>query len=242
MPPSLQIHFTGFQEQRRQTGPPHCIADDADVLRQAGLRVRRCDESWTVRVATSQVLVVVIFVDWFYQINEWLLARSDRRRARTALVAGTLLFYLGSVVAIGFMFRSYAPKASCGTNIAFLSLTLLGTCPVASAGCRCVCCGTRRTLLCARLPVLQAERWTLLPWASFERFWDTSLATMPEEDTARQASQRPVSSGACTPLRSPFKDVVLAPEQSRFPLIGLHFGLATCCPACLHPRGSKEII
>ena len=34
------------------------------------------------------VLVVILFVDWFYMVNEWLLARSDKAHARLALVLG----------------------------------------------------------------------------------------------------------------------------------------------------------
>jgi hypothetical protein len=72
------------------------------------------------------VLVVILFVDWFYMINEWLLERSDQAFARLALVLGSLIFYLGSIVALGFMYKYYAPKASCGVNITFITLTIVG--------------------------------------------------------------------------------------------------------------------
>jgi Serine incorporator (Serinc) len=39
--------------------------------------------------------------------------------------AGTVFFYLGSLVALGFMYAYYAPKASCGTNIAFITITII---------------------------------------------------------------------------------------------------------------------
>jgi hypothetical protein len=71
------------------------------------------------------VLVIILFVIWFYQINDWLLARLDHAWAKFALVFGTVFFYLGSLVALGFMYNYYAPKASCGTNIAFITITII---------------------------------------------------------------------------------------------------------------------
>lgn len=72
------------------------------------------------------VLVVLIFVDWFYMINEYLLVRIDNAYARLALVLGSTLFYLGSIIAIGFLYHVYAPSASCSVNILFITLTLIG--------------------------------------------------------------------------------------------------------------------
>jgi len=40
--------------------------------------------------------------------------------------AGSLFFYLGSITALGFMYRSYAPHASCAANITFMTLTIVG--------------------------------------------------------------------------------------------------------------------
>ena len=188
--------------------------------------MQRCNKSRTARVATSQVLVVVIFVDWFYQINEWLLVRSDGKRACTALVAGTLLFYLGSVIAIIFMFRSYAPKASCGANIAFLSLTLIGACPAANAARQCVCCGAPGVLLLP-LDVLQAERWTALSRSSSGEIW-IPASQICSRKTQRGSRARTQYLLAPSPHRRPCREIVVGPKRSRCPVVGNCFGPATC--------------
>lgn len=41
-------------------------------------------------------------------------------------VAGSLFCYIGSLVALGFMYDYYAPQASCGANIAFITITIIG--------------------------------------------------------------------------------------------------------------------
>lgn len=65
---------------------------------------------------------LIILLDFVYDANDWLLGRP---RCAFALVAGSALLIVGSFVGAGFMFKFYAPSASCGLNIWFITSAIL---------------------------------------------------------------------------------------------------------------------
>ncbi|KAK9811743.1 hypothetical protein WJX72_009404 [[Myrmecia] bisecta] len=70
------------------------------------------------------ILQIIILLDWFFGINEWLLSR-DGWPERVALICGSALFFLGSLAVLGVLYHFYAPFASCSLNIFFITWTLI---------------------------------------------------------------------------------------------------------------------
>lgn len=70
------------------------------------------------------VLQLIILLEFFYWINEWLLERESRACA-VVLAGGSFLMIAGSFVGIGFMYNYYAPSSSCSLNIWFITSTIL---------------------------------------------------------------------------------------------------------------------
>ncbi|KAK9845928.1 hypothetical protein WJX81_006178 [Elliptochloris bilobata] len=74
------------------------------------------------------VLQVVLLLDCVYATSKWLTDHPGPWRI-VALVAGTVLLYVGALAVIGMLFHFYAPAPSCRLNIFFIGWTLiLGIC------------------------------------------------------------------------------------------------------------------
>ena len=58
------------------------------------------------------------------QINDFLISK-DELSHRVALVGATTTMLAGGLVILGFMYHYYAPYASCGLNIFFITWTLI---------------------------------------------------------------------------------------------------------------------
>ena len=58
------------------------------------------------------------------QINDFLISK-DELSHRIALVGATTTMLAGGLIILGFMYHYYAPYASCGLNIFFITWTLI---------------------------------------------------------------------------------------------------------------------
>jgi serine incorporator 1/3 len=70
------------------------------------------------------VIQLVILLEFIYGMNEYLLERDDRCSAFT-LVAASATLIAGSIVGMGFLYKYWAPQASCSLNIFFITWTLI---------------------------------------------------------------------------------------------------------------------
>ncbi|KAG1680171.1 hypothetical protein FOA52_000284 [Chlamydomonas sp. UWO 241] len=79
------------------------------------------------RVASGFYLVLqmILLIDLFYKVNEWLV-EDDVPKWRWALLGlGTLVCFGLGLVLIGFSYFYYAPRASCSLNIFFITWSLV---------------------------------------------------------------------------------------------------------------------
>ncbi|GAB4821842.1 hypothetical protein N2152v2_008888 [Parachlorella kessleri] len=68
------------------------------------------------------IFQLVLLLDFIYRINEWLL---ERERCSCVIVGLTGLLIVGSFVGSGFLYKYYAPHASCRLNIFFITWNIV---------------------------------------------------------------------------------------------------------------------
>ncbi len=70
------------------------------------------------------IIQIVLLLGFIYAINEFLIEKEEIGH-RVALIGATVSMYAVGLVIIGFMYHYYAPFASCGLNIFFITWTLI---------------------------------------------------------------------------------------------------------------------
>lgn len=70
------------------------------------------------------IIQIILLLGFIFQINEFLVD-NEHISHKIALVGATISMYACGLVIIGFMYHYYAPFASCGLNIFFITFTLI---------------------------------------------------------------------------------------------------------------------